>query len=103
MYEYDYKGDDLSRAYSIIVNWFIGSPAIYRLSYSEDSGSMILMFYTKEDLLMFMNSTVSRYTCDTSGIIVKGLSLIINDSMTVNSIIYKSAKKFKDEHKGDIS
>ena len=52
---------------------------------------------------MFMNSTVSRYTCDISGIIVKGLSLIINDSMTVNSIIYKSAKKFKDEHKGDIS
>lgn len=103
MCEYDYKGDDLSRAYSIVVNWFIGSTVIYRLSYSEDSGSMILMFYTKEDLLMFMNSTVSRCTCDISGIIVKGLSLIINDSMTVNSIIYKSTKKFEDEHKGDIS
>ena len=62
MYEYDYKGDDLSRAYSIIVNWFIGSPAIYRLSYSEDSGSMILMFYTKEDLLMFMYTLTQYYS-----------------------------------------
>lgn len=86
MYNYNDK-NSIEYRVNIYINESMNCESVYRIILFN--GKMFIIFNNTDLLNEFMNKYISKYTCDTSGSTIYGLSIIMSDYMAISSILNK--------------
>lgn len=86
----DHESEEVDKALTKILG-----DVLYRVILNPDF--IVIIFKDEAESKNFMKSKVSNFVCDTSGIIRIGLSVVITDSVAIDSIEKVAYGKHKEK------